>query len=397
MTNFESLSPVTRTPRLFGITNTPRDYAWGVLGGISALFNQPETTTPQAELWLGAHPLAPSQFVSAAPWADLHQWQIDTGIQLPVLLKVLAAASPLSIQAHPTRAQAEAGFAAEEGAGVPLEAAQRNYKDPHPKPEILVALTDGFEALGGFRPLPELLGTLAALATSQTSTAWQHWLELLSATPDGLAKATAWVLSGEAAVNDLVAEFSALLPQAGPDFAHLARIAETYPGDPGVLVAAMMNHFVLGRGDAIWLPAGVIHAYLRGIGVELMGPSDNVLRGGLTSKHIDVPELLKVVDFRPGHSPILEPGPITATLRSYRPSQVDLSDGLELFEITGDAALSSATPSVGIVIEGGFRIQAEVECVDLQVGQAFFVDSAANLEIQGSGLLYLAHTRIATS
>ena len=145
------------------ITNTPRDYAWGMPDGVSRALGWRPSGGPEAELWLGAHPLSPSRAAGDAPWRDLAEWERDAGTPLPFLMKVLSAASNLSLQAHPTTAQAREGFAREEAAGVPLEAAERNYKDPHAKPEIIVAIDDGFEALCGFRPAGETAAAIDRL------------------------------------------------------------------------------------------------------------------------------------------------------------------------------------------------------------------------------------------
>ena len=145
------------------IDNTPRDYAWGEIDGVAQVRGTAETGLREAELWLGAHPAAPSRILGDAPWQTLDQWEQATGIRLPFLLKILCAAEPLSLQAHPSTAQAQEGFARENELGIPVDAPNRNYRDPNSKPEMIVALNDGFEALCGFRPIAEVQADLDAL------------------------------------------------------------------------------------------------------------------------------------------------------------------------------------------------------------------------------------------
>jgi mannose-6-phosphate isomerase len=269
--------------------------------------------TPWAELWMGAHPSAPSRVAESGRTLGEHI-AIDPeralgrevarrfGGELPFLLKVLAAAGPLSLQAHPSAAQARAGFEAEEAAGVPRDAPHRNFKDPRHKPELLCAL-DPFEALCGFRPVEETLALLHALPTD----ALASMRATLSAKPDaqGLREVFTELMRLAAAprvalVHDVVAAARRVVD--GP-FAHecawAVRLDDRYSGDAGVVASLLLNFVTLAPGEAIFLPAGNLHAYLHGTGVELMANSDNVLRGGLTPKHVDVDALLSILDFTP--------------------------------------------------------------------------------------------------
>ncbi|MQS10242.1 mannose-6-phosphate isomerase, class I, partial [Streptomyces alkaliphilus] len=219
---------------------------------------------------------------------------------------------PLSLQVHPDLEQARAGWEAEEAAGVPLDAPHRNYKDANHKPELICALTP-FEGLCGFRPAA---GT-AALLDSLAVDGLKPYADLLRATPeaDALREVlTALLGADREALAPVVGETAAaaerLAADGGPDsraLAAYAAIAHHHPGDPGVLAAMLLNHVVLQPGEALYLGAGVPHAYLGGLGVELMANSDNVLRCGLTPKHVDVPELLRVVIFRSGDPGVLRP------------------------------------------------------------------------------------------
>src|SRR6185312_2226160 len=240
-------------------------------------------------------------------------------------LKVLAADEPLSLQAHPSAAQAAEGFARENAAGVPVDAPSRNYRDGSHKPELICALTE-FHALVGFRPVARTLALLSALDVPELA---PH-RALLEEQPDadGLrALFTTWITLPPSVLDRAVPalqEACVRLARAGGEFRGEARMAlelsERYPGDAGVLAALLLNLVVLQPGEALYLPAGNLHAYLSGAGVELMANSDNVLRGGLTSKHVDVPELLRVLDFRSGQPPVLhgtaEDGRLPVGLRS---------------------------------------------------------------------------------
>lgn len=291
-----------------------RTYPWGSRTLLAQLRGtEVPSEAPEAELWFGAHSAAPSlvdgqgldALIAADPVGMLGKRVADQyGSQLPFLLKLLAAAEPLSIQAHPSRSQAKDGFSREEAEGISLDDPTRNYKDPNPKPELIVALTP-FEALAGFRPLDQTREFFAALDCEELD----RYASLLDAPSEdaGLRAAfTTFISLPEDARTSLIA---AIVPAAqrvagdatAGDAAALAgmflRVHEKYPNDVGVLAALLLNYVQLRPGEALYLAAGQLHAYLSGLGVEIMANSDNVLRGGLTSKHVDVPELVKVLDF----------------------------------------------------------------------------------------------------
>jgi mannose-6-phosphate isomerase len=307
------------------LDNPVRPYAWGSRTVIAGLLGQATPSPhPQAEMWLGAHPGDPSHLVDAdgrrtslvdAVRADPEgtlgpdratKWSGS----LPFLLKVLAADEPLSLQAHPSAAQAAEGFARENAAGIPVDASTRNYRDGSHKPELICALTE-FHALVGFRPIPQTIALLRALDVAELAA---H-RALLEDQPDadGLrALFTTWITLPQRVLDRAVPalqEACVRLAQVGGEFGQEARMAlelsERYPGDAGVLAALLLNLVVLEPGEALYLPAGNLHAYLSGAGIELMANSDNVLRGGLTSKHVDVGELLRVLDFTSRTPPVL--------------------------------------------------------------------------------------------
>ncbi|GAA4479635.1 mannose-6-phosphate isomerase, class I [Microbacterium panaciterrae] len=386
----------TPTPPLFvEIGNDPRDYAWGRVDGVAQVLGTPGSGGPEAELWLGAHPGSPARTVAATPWVTLIDWEQTSGEKLPFLLKILVAGSPLSLQAHPTPVQAAAGFADENARGIPLDASFRNYKDPFAKPELIVALEDGFEALCGFRPVAETLADVDALAAGSGSDDLAPWRAVLAGS-EGLRAGFSWLLAGgpevEKAVRALVAAAA-----TDPRFELVTRLAAAYPGDPGIAVALMLHHITLAAGESLWLPAGNIHAYLRGAGVELMGPSDNVLRGGLTPKHVDVAELERVLTFTASDDDHLVPVEAGDGVRSYRPrihaSGADVP--FELLAVTGDASVALGGPSIAVTTDGSFRLTADGASshgasADAPRGTSVFVTRAASVQVAGSGRLWIA-------
>lgn len=382
------------TAQLFEIAGDVRDYAWGMPGGVSRALGRDDTDAIEAELWLGAHPSAPSRFVDAdaAGAADLAAWERTSGTSVPFLLKLLSAASPLSLQAHPAPDQARAGFAAEEAAGIPRDARERNYKDASAKPELIVALEDGFEALCGFRPLAETLDTVAALAAvAEDPAPFAEWERMLRE-PDGVRSAFDWLLSAGPLVRSLVDQVTAAATADPVRFELPGRLAAAFAGDPGIAIALMLNHVTLAQGEALWLPAGNIHAYLRGTGMELMGPSDNVLRGGLTPKHIDIPELSRVLDFSTGEPPHLPKVPVSDHTVTYRPASLPSGHDVpfELLEVTGDDVLETSGPAIALVVDGAFTVSAGAATAEAARGATLFVTEAASLGIRGAGRLFVA-------
>ena len=375
------------------LRNTIRDYHWGSQQQISDLLGLETGTSPQAELWLGAHPGCPS--VDARTGQGLHELiaqnpeeLLGAGIssrygRLPFLFKVLSAAQPLSIQVHPTLDQARERYAAEQASGKPADAPDRNYKDDNHKPEMLYALTE-FAALSGFRQ-PAAIAADARLlsgALSEPSAAVLGRLAELLEGPDALARAFEYVLCGGQQIQDAVTELAQAISsstalQENVQFAELARIATVYPSDPGVLVALLLNLVFLSPGQAISLAAGNVHAYLRGLGIEVMANSDNVLRGGLTSKHIDVPELLDVTLAEAAPAPLLAPVTEDAKNRLYRPDfdefQLQVLQDLDQGE---QAVLELQGASLVLCTAGSFTLQAGSEERVIERGTSVFI--AAN-------------------
>jgi mannose-6-phosphate isomerase len=396
------------------IDNVPRDYAWGSTSAIAELRGLEPSGAPEAELWLGAHPGSPARILapeSAGGATDLAEWIAaaphDAGLagpRLPFLLKLLAAAAPLSLQAHPSLAQAGAGFARENAAGVPIDAPHRNYKDAFHKPELVVALSDTYSALCGFRAVADTRRLLAAIDDGGAALA-----ELATALGDEgssdaevLRRTVRDLLDGRlgGVGTALVVAAAEALDRGGlgADDETVLRtvvsLSDAYPGDPGVAVAFLLNRVTLRRGEALYLPAGNIHAYLEGLGVELMASSDNVLRGGLTPKHVDVDELLAVLDFEPLPVPMLPPLDLGAGVQAFRPDVPDF----ELLRV--DAARAAETPielpgpAIAVVTRGEAVLSAST-AITLTAGAAvYIVPEDVPLTVAGDGEVFIATTHL---
>lgn len=397
------------------LTGIIRAYPWGSRTALAELAGRPAPTEhPEAEAWYGAHPAAPSLLAAgdttlAAEIAADPQGQLGakTAAQyqgkLPFLLKLLAAAEPLSLQAHPSKAQAEAGFAAENEQGIALGSPERNYKDDNHKPELILALTP-FEAMAGFRPLAQTREIVAALnlpgldhyfAGLADAADTEAVLRGVFTTLINIPAATRLELTGQIAqsaeaflaAQGLTGKKEQILADPVADaLANLADLANRYPGDIGVLGAILLNKVNLAPGEALFLPAGQLHAYVSGFGVEIMANSDNVLRGGLTAKHVDVPELVKVLEFTENADPRtmakpLEPcatfdfsKEVTATTFPVPTSEFALT----AVEFTGSGKLSAQLDSGTIVLvtSGQVTVSAGGNKLVLQPSEAAWLPAA---------------------
>ncbi len=358
---------------LVGITNTPRDYAWGSRTAIAELLGTAPSGGPEAELWLGTHPGSP------AVLADGSGTLASVVEPLPFLLKVIAPAAPLSLQAHPNLAQAAAGFARENALGVPLDSPHRNYKDALHKPELVYALSDEYHALCGFRPVSATVELLATLGRDPLV------LGLRSRLEESLPATFEWLISGGDDVAALVDRVVVLAASTeGLPFATVGLLASEYPDDPAIVISLLMNRVVLRRGEVLYLPAGNIHAYLSGVGIELMSASDNVLRGGLTPKHIDVPELLSVLDFTPLPVPRLAGVAAAPGVSVFAPPLPDF----RLIVVSGSAVVSLDGPAVLLCTSGDFTVDGH----PLARGEAAYRSAGDDLVVAGAGMLFVATT-----
>lgn len=380
------------------IGNTPRDYAWGSTTAIAGLLGTEPSGGPEAELWLGAHPGSPAQVLDPALTggaADLAAWQPTH--DLPYLLKVLAADGPLSLQAHPSPEQARAGFERENAAGLAADSPDRNYKDPFHKPELIFALSDPFEALCGFRDPAQSRDALLRLAAAAPGGAvLSGFARTLEGEPgEVLRRATEWLLGGDTDVDLLVAEVVAAARELPDDRdADTVRMLHAaFPGDPGIVLALLLNRATLRPGEVLYLPAGNIHAYLRGLGIELMAASDNVLRGGLTRKRIDVPELVSVLDFTPIAATPLTPEHPAPGVEVFRPDVPDFR--LTRVEVGGEAASAELPldgPAIVLCTEGTLELHGRSGSLTVHRGESVLVTpDEGQLEVaSGTGTLFVA-------
>lgn len=382
-------------PVLLRIENTPRPYAWGSLTAISELLGTRASGGPEAELWLGDHPGSPSRVVTKGDGlggaADLHDLLTERGTPLPFLLKVLAAEQPLSLQAHPTIEQACEGFARENAAGIALDSPARNYKDELHKPELIYALSDPFIALAGFRAVTETRAALLEVADPALASLTERLVD-----DAALAGTVRWLLEGGpsvARVVDALTRASRRLDREGADdcgttqWATVRRLADHYPGDPGIAVSLLMHTVVLRPGEAIYLPSGNIHSYQHGLAIEVMAASDNVLRGGLTHKNVDLHEFMNVLDARPVPLPLMEPTDVDPGVRRFEPDVVDFA--MTIVEPEGarrGAVIELRAGAIVLCLAGRVTVDgAEV----LERGQALFSD-AVTMKIEGDGRVVIA-------
>ncbi|KOV90853.1 mannose-6-phosphate isomerase [Streptomyces sp. NRRL B-1140] len=376
------------------LDNTIRPYAWGSTTAIPQLLGVEPTGRPQAEMWMGAHPGAPSrtgrgtlvEVVDADPEKELGPAAVARfGPRLPFLLKILAAGAPLSLQVHPDLVQAQEGYADEERRGIPVDAPHRNYKDANHKPELICALTE-FDGLCGFRaPL-----AAAALLDDLGVDSLKPYVDLLHAHPEDAALRevlTAILTADPDEMSRTVNETATACTRLGGAYAPYADIAHHYPGDPGVLAAMLLNHVRLQPGEALYLGAGVPHAYLNGLGVEIMANSDNVLRCGLTPKHVDVPELLRIVRFLPGDPGVLRPEASPDGEEVYETPIDEFRLSRYVLPEAGAAHdLTRPTPQILLCTAGTVRAGEH----DLTPGASVFVPAGEKAEVSGTGTLFRA-------
>ncbi|MGW5850067.1 mannose-6-phosphate isomerase, class I [Streptomyces sp. NPDC055254] len=383
------------------LTNTIRPYAWGSTTAIPTLLGVAPTGEPQAELWMGAHPGAPSRIdrgsgpralsdvIAADPEGELGAAAVARfGPRLPFLLKVLAAGAPLSLQVHPDLTQAREGYEDEERRGVPADAGHRNYKDANHKPEMICALT-AFDGLCGFRAPHEAAALLEGLGVDSL----KPYADLLRAHPEDAALRevlTAVLTADRERTARTVTEAAAAAERLGGPYAPYTSLVHHYPGDPGVIAAMLLNHVRLQPGEAMFLGAGVPHAYIQGLGVELQANSDNVLRAGLTPKHVDVPELLKIVSFASGDPRILRPEGdgeevYETPIDEFRLSRFLLAPG-------GAArALPGRTPQILLCTAGECTARSDRSGeLTLIPGESLFVPAGEKVELCGNGTVFRA-------
>ena len=383
---------------LVKLTNHALDYAWGSKNLIPDYFGIEATGKPMAEIWFGTHDSSPTK-VSGLE-ISLHDLLGAQGRpdRLSFLLKILAAGAPLSIQAHPNPEQAIAGFAKENAAGIGVAASNRNYKDDRAKPEMIVALTKSFEALVGFADARLVIEKFAELLevseSAKLKSVLNRWITWLAET-DGIAKVTLDSLSSadcdEVFITDLI-DAAEQCPSLVDLVSHLAFHHGT---DRGIATALLLNHMVLSQGEGVFVPAGMPHAYLAGLGVEVMLASDNVLRGGLTPKHVDVAELAQVLVFEATNPLVAKTKTLavgferfdlpTPEFEFYR-AQVGSNNMLVDLNLPGDAIVLCTQGAVAV---SSSKSEREV----INAGEAAFISGdARTFSLAGNGTAFIAVT-----
>ena len=380
-----------------------QSYDWGSTTAIPEMLGLESDGAPWAEQWYGAHPAGPTRLADGRSLAALLASDPGRllgedvvrrfGPQLPFLLKVIAPDRALSLQVHPSLDQAVRGFERENTAGLAPDSPVRNFKDPNHKPEMVLALTR-FEAVAGFRAprrAAEVLGGLdSPLARRMRRTL------RLNPTRFGIRQAFTELVSTDtrpqaAEMAELVAEISRRLaegrsPSRRVD-ANVVEMARAFPHDPGIAAALLLNPVTLRRGEALFVPAGSVHAYISGLGVEVMASSDNVLRAGLTTKHVDVPAMLACVDYVA--APPVRPAPeylSRATRAYYAPV-----DDFELLVTTvvpqdGRVPVPGRGPRILLGLEGTTTVTTSAGGAELSRGRALFVGADERaLAVEGEG------------
>jgi mannose-6-phosphate isomerase len=384
---------------VYPLTGRVRDYAWGSRTVLAGLQGRPVPSTgPEAELWLGAHPGDPSTVAGPGGPVSLSALIADDpkgnlgaevaaeyGTRLPYLMKVLAAEAPLSLQAHPDADYARSAYAAQEAD----PAAPRNYTDSFHKPEMLVALTP-FDALCGFRAPEVSADVLEALGLDALAPVVAALRSGVAGLRDAVRTLLTWPAQERAGLIAAVVEAARRQPS---ELALATDLGERYPSDPGVLVALLLNHVRLAPGEAIWMPAGNLHAYLKGAGVEIMAASDNVLRGGLTPKRVDVDELLRVLRFEVLDDPILPATPVAPGIETWPvPVREFALQRIRLDGTRPPTRVPADGPRIVLGVEGDiFVAEGHGTPIEVTPGMAAYAPADAGpISVAGVGEVFVA-------
>ncbi|WP_449547102.1 mannose-6-phosphate isomerase [Lelliottia amnigena] len=381
------------------LINSVQNYAWGSQTALTDLYGIPNPDNlPMAELWMGAHPKSSSKIedasgnvralrdvIEADKTALLGNAVADRFGELPFLFKVLCADQPLSIQVHPNKKASELGFAKENAAGIPLDAAERNYKDPNHKPELVFALTP-FLAMNAFREFSEIVSLLQPVAGAHTAIA--HFLENPDAASLSQLFASLLNMQGDEKSHALAILKTALDSQQGEPWQTIRVISEFYPDDSGLFSPLLLNVVKLNPGDAMFLFAETPHAYLQGVALEVMANSDNVLRAGLTPKYIDIPELVANVKFvaKPAADLLTQPVKNGAELDFPIPVE-DFAFSLHDLSHT-ETTIAQESAAILFCVEGEAVLSKGEQRLVLKPGESAFI--AANespITISGTGRL----------
>ncbi|MCT4711713.1 mannose-6-phosphate isomerase [Enterobacteriaceae bacterium H11S18] len=377
------------------LINAVQNYAWGSQTALTELYGvQNPDNLPMAELWMGAHPKSSSQVlvdgqprslrdvIDADQKSALGDAVAERFRELPFLFKVLCADQPLSIQVHPNKKASELGFAKENADGIPLDAAERNYKDPNHKPELVFALTP-FLAMNAFREFPDIVSLLQPVSGAHTAIA--HFLEKPGA--ERLAQLFASLLNmqGDEKSRALGVLKAALNNQQGEPWETIRVISEFYPDDSGLFSPLLLNVVKLEPGEAMFLFAETPHAYLKGVALEVMANSDNVLRAGLTPKYIDIPELVANVKFEP------KPAGELLTQPQQNGSELDFPIPVDDFAFSlhdlsaTPATLAQESAAIVFCVEGEAVLSKNEQQLVLKPGESAFI-AASESPVSASGV-----------
>lgn len=405
------LLPQTQeTIALYRLTPALQNYAWGSTTAIPDVLASVPDGSPVAEAWFGAHTSAPSVARTADGWSNLDElirsdpeFHLGEDIasrfrsRLPYLLKIVAADAPLSLQVHPGLERARSGFDQEEASGVPASAPERSYRDPNHKPELVYALTR-FDAMVGFRAprrAAELLADLDAPLAHDL-----HAILTADPSSNGVRSAFEWLLMpstrpGQADVAKLVEACQRRLQEGSPSprtDRTVIRLAGAYPGDPGAVTSVLLNPVTLQPGEALFVPTGTVHAYLHGVGIEIMSNSDNVLRAGLTAKHVDVEELLRNVDCVAAPPIRIAPERVFTSTRIFYAPVEDFELSVTRLTDEGATRIPGRGPRVVLCIEGEIEVSTgRGPILLLRRGQSVFIPaSEGQLTASGDGVVVQA-------
>ena len=382
---------------LVELSNTPRPYEWGDSHSLATWQGRKQGSQPEAELWLGTHPGSEAQVISKRPNTipvPLSSWltQQSFAPELPFLVKIIAPGKPLSIQVHPTKAQAAVGFAREEASSVAWDSLERNYRDRSDKPEVLIAWSHVFDALVGFQhretaartlaAVTELVGDIDSVASAREALA------------GGIKGLVGWLFSGDESITSLARAMTESF-QSRPTINVPSGLYQTweavipvYPGDPGILAASFMNFVRLQEGEALFVPAGIVHAYLGGFGLEVMTPSDNVLRAGLTAKRVDLTGFASVAERIPFTGARLEAKPTGNDGQEFAP----LGAPFRIIHWRGASgeSLRSQGPSVVVGHTGTSTLTEGTAVYEITAGHAYlWAPESSEATLSGNGSVYV--------
>jgi mannose-6-phosphate isomerase len=359
----------------YRLRSRPKNYDWGAPGALSRFLGLEDSSEPEAEVWWGDHPLSECSLISETGEENFSSWLAHTGQSFPLLVKILAAEKPLSIQVHPSDEQAVRGFLQEEAAGIPLSAPKRTYKDQSAKPELLIALSDDFVALAGFAPERVVAERIERWVAEGAPSALKELFGPIAGSPRESAKRI--VTPGET-ISKLVEQLGEWVDSwtsenkvdpISRDREILAGIRRAHPGDPGVLFALVMNQVALRRGEALFVDAGEVHAYLWGTGLEVMLPSDNVIRAGLTTKHKDHEALMALAVFDASENPTL----VSPTFRGSLATYENFGAAFAVREVrAGATEIGVEKPAVCVVERGSVEFRTPTGPVAFHSGEVVF-------------------------